>query len=274
MTTVHEPLTPEERLRRLFADRAEGGVLVATSGGVDSCTLAAIAHQVLDEDMLAVTLDAESNAARELEDAKTFLQDQAIPHAVVDHSELSDPDYRENTPMRCYHCREGMLDRLREVAEDRGLAHIAMGYVPDDRMDHTPGRRAAKEAGAWFPYVDAGIGKDQVRALAERMDLPVADRPSNACLSSRIPYGREVTADKLETVEAAEQAVRSIADVEQVRVRHHDDVARIEVAPDQRAALLAHDRAITEELEQLGFTFVAVDLLGYRTGALNEALDG
>jgi uncharacterized protein len=106
------------------------------------------------------------------------------------------------------------------------------------------------------------------------MDLPVADRPSNACLSSRIPYGREVTADKLETVEAAEQAVRSIADVEQVRVRHHDDVARIEVAPDQRAALLAHDRALTEELEQLGFTFVAVDLLGYRTGALNEALDG
>lgn len=260
-------------LAELFEQRADEGVLVATSGGVDSCTLAAIAHEAIGEDMLAVTLDAESNAARELEDAVSFLEGQGIPHRVVDHSELADPEYRENTPSRCYHCRDGMTDRLAEVAEAEELEHVAMGYVPDDRLDHTPGRRAAKEAGAWFPYVEADVEKEQVRAIAEAMDLPVADRPSNACLSSRIPYGSEVTADKLDEVERAEAVVREVTGVDQVRVRHHGDVARIEVAPERRADVLAHDEQITGELREIGFTFVAVDLLGYRTGALNEALE-
>lgn len=250
----------------------EGGVLVAMSGGVDSCTLAYMAEQ-LRGDVLAVTLDAESNAQRELEDAVRFAREHGLEHEVADHSELEDPDYRENTPMRCYHCRDGMLDRLQEIAEERGLDHIAMGYLPDDDLEHTPGRRAAREAGAWFPYVEADVDKDAVRRLAEAEDLSVADRPSNACLSSRIPYGSEVTEAKLSDVEKAERAVRSIVGLRQVRVRHHGEVARIEVPPDQRERLVEHAEAITQQLEEIGFTFVAMDLLGYRTGAMNEALD-
>jgi uncharacterized protein len=261
------------RLEAELEQRGSGGVLVAMSGGVDSCTLAALAHEVLGDAMLAVTVDAESNAQRELEDACRFAEEQGLPHRVVEHSELADPDYRENTPMRCYHCREGMVTKLTALAEREDLAHVAMGYVPDDRMDHTPGRRAAKDHGAWFPYVDADVAKDEVRQLAEAMGLPVADRPSNACLSSRVPYGSEVTGEKLEQIEAAERAVREATGIEQVRVRHHGEVARIEVPPRQRERLLDHDEAISEELATIGFTFVSVDLAGYRTGAMNEALD-
>lgn len=268
-----ETLETRRRLTHRLQQRASGGVLVAMSGGVDSCTLAAIAHQALGERMLAVTLDAESNAARELEDALAFAEEQGIPHRVVEHSELADPAYRENTPARCYHCREGMMERLQVVADEESLEHVAMGYVPDDRLDHTPGRRAAREAGAWFPYVEADVDKDRVRAIADAMELPVADRPSNACLSSRVPYGSEVTAEKLSAVEQAEATVRDIAGVEQARVRHHDEVARIEVPPEQRERVLDHAEQITAELKEIGFTFVAVDLLGYRTGAMNEALD-
>lgn len=269
----NEIRSARHRLTQLFEDRAGAGVLVAMSGGVDSCTLAAIAHEAIGEDVLAVTLDAESNAQRELEDAKQFARSHGIRHEVVAHSELADPAYRENTPSRCYHCRDGMMDRLQEVAKSTGRAHIAMGYLPEDAAQHTPGRRAALEGGAWFPYVEAEVSKPEVRAIAEEMGLDVADRPSNACLSSRIPYGSRVTADKLETIEAAEQAVRSLTGVEQVRVRHHGEVARIEVRPEQRNALLANAAAVTEALREAGFAFVAMDLLGYRTGAMNEVLE-
>lgn len=261
------------RLHALLADRADGGVLVAMSGGVDSCTLAAIAHEALGDDMLAVTLDAESNARRELEDAIAFAEEHGLPHTVVEHSELADPEYRENRPDRCYHCRDGMTDALDEVADREGIEHVAMGYLPDDQLDHTPGRRAARQAGAWFPYVEADVDKDQVRRIADAMGLEVADRPSNACLSSRIPYGTEVTEDKLDEVEQAERAVREAVGVEQVRVRHHGDVARVEVLPDQREALLENAEEVTGRLREVGFAFVAMDLLGYRTGALNEAVD-
>lgn len=262
-----------DRLRNVLDQARSEGILVAMSGGVDSCTLAAVAFQVLGEEaMLAVTLDAESNAQRELEDARAFAAAEGIPHRVVDHTELADPAYRENTPMRCYHCRDGMTDRLEAVADEEDLGRIGMGYLPDDAMQHTPGRRAAREAEAWFPYVEAGVDKQAVRGIAEHLSLSVADRPSNACLSSRIPYGSEVTGRKLEQVERAEEAVRSVTGVEQVRVRHHGDVARVEVLPQQRRCLLDHAEEVTARLEDVGFTYVSMDLRGYRTGAMNEAL--
>lgn len=262
------------RLRDELARARDEGVLVAMSGGVDSCTLAALAHDVLGEAMLAVTLDAESSADAEVQAARRLARSAGIPHRVVDHSELSDPDYVKNDPLRCYFCREGMVETLEAVAAQENLGRIAMGYLPDDRLDHTPGRVAARKAGAWFPYVEADVDKAMVRQVAAMLDLEMADRPSNACLSSRIAYGLEVTAEKLEQVERAEAAVRELASVEQVRVRHHGDVARIEVPPDARDALLEVSGPVTTRLEELGFTWVSMDLLGYRTGSMNEAIEG
>lgn len=264
---MKDPLT---RLRETLATR-EGGVLVAMSGGVDSCTLARVADRTI-EDVLAVTVDAESSSDQELEAALAFADAHDLAHRVVEHSELTDPEYVKNAPDRCYHCRDGMTDTLAEVAEEEGLEHVALGYLPDDAMDHTPGRTAAEQSGAWFPFVEADIGKEDVRQIADELGLEVADRPSNACLSSRIPYGRKVTGEKLERVEAAERAVREETGVDQVRVRHHGDVARIEVAPEARQALLENAEPVHERLEELGFTWVSMDLLGYRTGALNEGL--
>lgn len=271
MTEQARAETPLEALTEAFEQR-DGGVLVAMSGGVDSCTLAWIADRA-DTRALAVTVDAESSADREVEAARAFAREHGLAHRVVEHRELDDPDYVANKPDRCYHCRDGLTDRLEALAEEEDLENLAMGYVPDDRHGHTPGRVAARQSGAWFPFVEVGVGKDQVRRLAERIGLDVAERPSNACLSSRIPYGEPVTEAKLEQIEAAEAAVRGIVGVEQVRVRHHGSVARVEVAPDERKALLDHADAVHEALREVGFTWVAMDLIGYRTGALNEALD-
>lgn len=272
MTTPDAP--PLDRLRARLATTRDDGLLVAMSGGVDSCTLAWLAHDVLGDAMLAVTLDAESSAAEEVDAAVGFATAHDLPHRVVEHSELADTDYVENTPLRCYHCRDGMTDTLFELADKLDLGHVAMGYLPDDAIDHTPGRVAARESGAWFPYVEADVDKQAVRDLADALGLDVADRPSNACLSSRIRYGLEVTEERLRQIEAAERVVRQLAEVDQVRVRHHDDVARIEVRPKAREALIGAADEITRQLKALGFTWVAMDLVGYRTGAMNEALSG
>jgi len=261
---------PADRLARRLSEHVR--LIVATSGGVDSCTLAFLADRAVD-DVLAVTVRSEASARREIEDARSFCEKHGIRHRFVEHSELDDPDYVENDPTRCYHCRDGMLDALWPVAADEGVDRIAMGYTADDADGHAPGMQAAEENGAWLPYVEADVTKDQIRQIAKRHDLNVADRPSNACLSSRIPYGQTVTEEKLERIEQAEAIVREHADVRQVRVRHHGDVARIEVLPDDREALIDHAGPITTELKRLGFTFVAMDLIGYRTGALNELAD-
>lgn len=268
------PVTPVDvrsRLEPLLADRRDG-LLVAMSGGVDSCTLAYLAQEVLGDRALAVTLDAESTARVEIDVARRFAETHGLQHRIVDHSELADPDYVKNDPLRCYHCRKTMGTQLQAVAQDHGIATIAMGVVTDDYGEHRPGLRAAKEAGIWFPYVEAGISKQDVRDLADRLGLEVADRPSNACLSSRIAYGLEVTEERLRQVEDAEQAIRDLVDVRQVRVRHHGKIARIEVAPEARRAVLAQAEDVTRALKQVGFSFVSLDLLGYRTGSMNAVL--
>lgn len=264
--TLHARLTRElERFR-------ETGLLVAMSAGVDSCTLAALAHEVLGERMLAVTLKAESTAREEVEDAERFARTHGVPHRTVVHSELADPAYVANDGERCYHCRKNMGVELLALAAAEGLGAIAMGVVLDDFDEHRPGLRAAREAGILFPLVEADVTKADVRALAERLGLEVAERPSNACLSSRIAFGLEVTDARLRQVEEAERAVRRLAGVSQVRVRHHDAIARVEVAPAEREAVLAQAEAVNEALKALGFTFVALDLEGYRSGAMNEVL--
>lgn len=243
------------------------------SGGVDSCTLAAVAHEILGDQMLAITLSAESSSSQEIEDATRFARTHGIPHEVRTHSELEDPDYVRNDLLRCYHCRKGMAGALQAAAGEHGLETIAMGVVPDDQGEHRPGIRAAREAGIWFPLVEAEVAKAEVREIASTMGLEVHDKPSNACLSSRIAYGLEVTEPRLRRIEAAEALIRETCEIRQVRVRYHEgDVARIEVAPAARGSVLAHADEITAELKELGFTFVALDLLGYRSGAMNESI--
>ncbi len=265
------PADARSRLASLLTERRDG-LLVAMSGGVDSCTLAYLAQEVLGDEMLAVTLDAESTARVEIDVARRFAETHGLQHRIVDHAELADPDYVKNDPLRCYHCRKTMGTQLQGVAEAEGLGTIAMGVVTDDYGEHRPGLRAAKEAGIWFPYVEAGISKRVVRDLADGLGLEVADRPSNACLSSRIAYGLEVTEERLRQVEDAEQAIRDLVGVRQVRVRHHGKVARIEVAPEVREEVLAEAESVTRALKDTGFSFVSLDLLGYRTGSMNAVL--
>ncbi len=260
------------RLEALLAERQDG-LLVAMSGGVDSCTLAYLAQGTLGDRALAVTLDAESTARAEIDAARRFAEAHDLNHRIVDHSELSDPDYVKNDPQRCYHCRKTMGSQLTAVADAEGIGTMAMGVVTDDYGEHRPGLRAASEAGIWFPYVEAGISKATVRRLADHLGLEVADRPSNACLSSRIAYGLEVTEERLAQVETAEQAVRDLVGVRQVRVRHHGKVARIEVAPEAREAVLAEADAVARAIKDAGFSYVSLDLLGYRTGSMNAVLE-
>ncbi|MDX1612345.1 MAG: ATP-dependent sacrificial sulfur transferase LarE, partial [Candidatus Thermoplasmatota archaeon] len=273
---AREPSTPERTRAKLEATLrplAEEGVLVAMSAGVDSCTLAYVAHRLLGEAARAVTLLAESTSQEEVDLARAFAQAHDLPHQVVEHSELADPDYVQNDGLRCYHCRKNMGTQLHETREALGLGHVVMGVVPDDYGEHRPGLQAAKEAGIRFPYVEAGITKQEVRELARSLGLEVANRPANACLSSRIAYGLEVTRERLDQVEAAERIVRELAGVGQVRVRHHDELARIEVWPQEREKVLAKAARIEEELCSLGFTYVTLDLLGYRSGSMNRLLD-
>lgn len=262
----------EQRVREEISTAKGERVLVAMSGGVDSCTLAwLLADELGRGNVLAVTMDAESNAREELEAALGFASEHGVPHRVVEHSELDDPEYVANQPDRCYHCRDGLTDALEGIATEEGFDRVAMGYLEASEEGHAPGRVAAEQSGAWFPWAEASVDKQGVRRIAESLGLDVAERASNACLSSRIPYGSEVTGEKLRQVEEAERVVRKITGVDQVRVRHHGDVARIEVPPRERGRVLKEEGTVTRALKEIGFTWVSLDLAGYRRGSMNEA---
>lgn len=257
-------------LERALADAAP--VLVAMSAGVDSCTLAAEAQRVLGDRARAVTVHAESTPARETRDAVAFAEQHGIEHQVVEHSELADPAYVRNDRMRCFHCRKNMTHVLEGVAARAGGATVVMGYTVSDTRDWRPGRLAAGQAGVRFPYIEADMDKDDVRALADRRGLEVADRPANACLSSRIPYGEPVTEEKLRQIETAEDALHRLG-FDAVRVRHHGTVARIEVPPEDVPRLVGMRQRVDAAVRNAGFTFVSVDLAGYRSGSMNQLLD-
>jgi uncharacterized protein len=196
-----------------------------------------------------------------------------FPHEIIQTAELDRPEYRANAPDRCYHCKNELFTHLTRVAKARGFAAVADGSNADDRGDYRPGRRAAREFGVVSPLDDAGLTKDDVRALSREAGLPTWDEPASACLSSRIPYYSEVTAEKLGVIESAEEAVRALG-FRVLRVRHHGDIARLEVGPEEMPRLLEPDvaNAIDRALRHLGFRFVTVDLKGYRLGSLNEGV--
>ena len=253
--------------------RALSSLLVAYSGGVDSAYLAVVAHEELGARAIAVTADSPSYPARHRAMAIEVAGRFGFRHEFIQTGELARPDYRANAPDRCYHCKNELYGQLSRLAAGRGIEAIADGSNADDRGDYRPGRRAAHEFGVLSPLDAAGLTKDDIRSLARTAGVPTWDEPASACLSSRVPYHSVVTEEKLRAIEAAEEAVRGFG-FRVVRVRHHGDVARIEVAAADLPRMVepAMAVAVEEAVRQCGFKYVAVDLRGYRLGSLNEGL--
>jgi uncharacterized protein len=264
---------PDDKERALRAALSSlGSVVVAYSGGVDSAYLAWMASRTLGDRAWAVTADSPSYPERHRQLAIRIAHDFGLRHEIIHTAELERPEYRANPANRCYYCKHELYTQLSQLAAARG-AVVIDGNNADDRGDYRPGRQAAREFGVRSPLDEVNLGKDEIRELSRRAGLPTWDEPASACLSSRIPYQSEVTDAKLRTIERAEQALRGLG-FRVFRVRHHDDVARIEIARDEMERALDPDVAasIVRELKGAGYRYVSLDLQGYRTGSLNEGL--
>jgi uncharacterized protein len=251
--------------------RSYGSVIVAFSGGVDSAYLAWLANDELGSRALAVTGDSASYPAFQREIAGGLVEQFRINHRMIDTDEFNDPNYVSNPINRCYYCKSELYTRLTELARELRYAVICDGTNADDLGDWRPGRQAARERGVRSPLVECGLTKSDIRALSRRAGLRSWDQPASACLSSRVPYGQVVTIEKLSMIDRAENALKQLG-FKQVRVRHHGDVARVELAQDElpRAFDVEMAKRIADALKALGFKYVALDLEGYRTGSLNE----
>ncbi|HET9371228.1 MAG TPA: ATP-dependent sacrificial sulfur transferase LarE [Vicinamibacterales bacterium] len=257
-------------LARLDACRS---LIVAYSGGVDSAYLAWAAHRVLGDRALSVTADSASYPERHRTRALKLAETFGFNHEIITTDELARPQYRANATDRCYHCKHELFTHLTAIARARGFTAVADGANADDRGDYRPGRRAAREFGVVSPLDEAGLTKSDIRELSRRAGLPTWDEPASACLSSRIPYFSEVTEAKLHTIEQAEEALRALG-FRILRVRHHGDVARIELAREEMSRALDPEiaAAIDRAMRAAGFKFAALDLRGYRLGSLNEGV--
>jgi uncharacterized protein len=249
-----------------------GSVVVAYSGGADSAYLAFIAHRTLGDRAVAITADSPSYPERHRQLAIQIARDFGLRHEIIQTNELERPEYRANPSNRCYYCKHELYTHLARIAAGRG-AVIVDGNNADDRGDYRPGRQAAREFGVRSPLDEVDLSKDEIRELSRQAGLPTWNEPASACLSSRIPYHTEVTDEKLRTIERAEQALRALG-FRVFRVRHHDDLARIEIARAEMPRALDPDvsAAIVRALKEAGYRYVSLDLQGYRTGSLNEGL--
>lgn len=268
------PADLDAKARRLAATlRALDSVVVAFSGGVDSAFLAYEATRLLGDRALCVTADSPSYPERHRAMARRLAAEFQLAHEVIVTDEVAQPEYRANPENRCYYCKRTLFARLTEIARARGFRAVVDGSNADDRGDYRPGRQAAREFGVRSPLDEAGLTKADIRELSRRAGLPTWDEPASACLASRIPYHREVTPEKLRAIEAAETALHRLG-FRVCRVRHHDELARVEVGRDELARALEPGvrEAIVDAVRGAGFRHVTLDLEGYRTGSLNEGL--
>ena len=248
-------------------------VAVAFSSGVDSTFLLKVAHDLLGSQVLAVTVQSCTLPKRELDEAVQFTKTEGIEHVIVEVNELAIPGFSQNPANRCYLCKTGVFSRIRQTAEERGIPHVAEGSNADDCNDYRPGLQAIAELGILSPLREAGLTKQEIRQLSQELGLPTWNKQSFACLASRIPYGEEITKERLSMIAAAEQYLLD-AGFRQVRVRLHGNLARIET--DEEGMQRLWDKTLREQtycrFKELGFAYIAVDLLGYRTGSMNETL--
>lgn len=256
-----------DRLREII--RGLESVCIAFSGGVDSTFLTKISKDLLGENVLAVTATSPAYPEREVLEAIELAKELGVRHLLIESGEMEIPAFSDNRPDRCYHCKTDLFRRLKELANEYGLKHVIDGSNYDDSVDYRPGRKAALERGVKSPLYEAGLTKKEIRLLSKKMGLRTWNKPSFACLSSRIPYNERITIEKLRQIEEAEDLLRGLG-LSQFRVRHHNEIARIEVMPEEFLQILNNRAVIIERLKALGFLYITLDLTGYRTGSMNE----
>ncbi len=265
-----------QKLKQFIHEKGKDGAVIAFSGGVDSSTLAAVTRQVLGEKAAAVIATSPTYTSEELKDAKKVAEDIGIRLYVVETNELENPDFSRNPENRCYFCKKELLQRLTAFAHELGFRAVFEGTNFSDLKDHRPGFKAVQEVkDVYSPWMINGFTKDEIRRVAKQMGLSVHDKPALACLASRIPFNQQITAEKLIRIEKAEDLVKALTGVKQVRVRDHDGLARIEVARSERALFCSVDvlDRVAEALKGLGFKYVTFDLEGYRSGSMLKTLE-
>jgi len=253
------------------AIKEKKSLVIAFSGGVDSSLLALLGYEILKSQAIAVTIDSEVFPSSELENAKKVAKEIGISHKIIKHSDFSNKQFVENSKLRCYYCKKEELSVLKKFAAEKDFETIAYGANYSDLNDYRPGINAVKEEGFWLPFIEEKISKEEIRVIAKELNLSVWNKPSMACLASRIQYNDVITKEKLNMIENAEKFLNDYG-FSQVRVRLHGNVARIEVLKDEITKLLKIEKEIIKKFKEIGFDFVTIDMEGYRTGSMNNII--